>query len=196
MRSSADLRLIYSQSYHGVPQQCTGKDQLLLARGPWEDEPILICGVSLTHRVYPPTPEAFAMAGSSAVDGDILCHVSGSTTANIFYPEGSGFLFPGRPASSHIDVHAWCAEGEKHEVWLTIFYYKPVEGAPEPFPIPNVDNDKLDEIARLHPVYRPVPPAPPPPTMRERVSALLPSPIRRPISEVMRYMRPPPGGTR
>ena len=107
LRALSSVRLLYSQTYWGQPQKCTGLDQLLLARGPWEDEPILIRGISLTHRVYPPADDAFAMAGSSAVDGDILAHVSGSGTSQIMYPKGTGFLFPGRPASCHIDVHAW-----------------------------------------------------------------------------------------
>jgi hypothetical protein len=168
-RSSAGFRLVYSQSYHGVPQQCTGKDQLMLARGPWENEPILICGVSLTHRVYPPSQEAFAMAGTSAIDGDILCHVSGSATVNIFYPEGTGFLLPGRPAEAHIDVHAWSGRGTTHEVWLTVYYYKSLEDVPVPTPIPSPDNNKLSEIVLRHPVYQSAPPEPP--SLSERIGA-------------------------
>jgi hypothetical protein len=155
------VRLLYSQTYWGQPQKCTGLDQLLLARGPWENEAILIRGIALTHRVYPPTDDAFAMAGSSAVDGDILGHVSGTGTSNIMYPEGTGFLFPGRPSSFHIDVHAWCHKGTSHDVWLTIFYQKPVEAGIEPVAIPQPENDKLPELARAHPEYQPVPPAPP-----------------------------------
>jgi hypothetical protein len=152
------FRLLYSQTYWGGPQKCTGLDQLLLARGPWEDEPILIRGIALTHRVYPPTDEAFAQAGSSAVDGDILGHVSGSGTAYVMYPEGTGFLFPARGAECHIDVHAWCSRGKRHEACLTIFYHKPVEPGLEPMPIPQPENDRLPELARRHPVYQPVPP--------------------------------------
>ena len=48
------VRLLYSQTYWGQPQKCTGLDQLLLARGPWENEAILIRGIALTHRIYPP----------------------------------------------------------------------------------------------------------------------------------------------
>jgi hypothetical protein len=153
-----EFHLLYSQTYWGDPQKCTGLDQLLLARGPWEEEPILIRGIALTHRVYPPTEEAFAMAGSSAVDGDILAHVSGSGTAYIIYPERTGFLFPGRPVDCHLDVHAWCSRGKKHDVCLTIFYQKPVDPGLAPLAIPQPDNDKLAELARRHPVYRPVPP--------------------------------------
>jgi hypothetical protein len=133
----------------------------MLARGPWEEEAILIRGVALTHRVYPPTDDAFAMAGSSAVDGDILAHVSGSGTAQVMYPEGTGFLFPARPANSHIDVHAWCQKGTRHEVWLTIFYQKPVDAELEPAAIPQSANDKLPELARANPDYQPVAPDPP-----------------------------------
>jgi hypothetical protein len=161
LRALSSVRLLYSQTYWGQPQKCTGLDQLLLARGPWEDEPILIRGISLTHRVYPPADDAFAMAGSSAVDGDILAHVSGSGTSQIMYPKGTGFLFPGRPASCHIDVHAWCDKGRSHDVWLTIFYQKPVEAGIEPLPIPQPENDKLPELARSHPEYQPVPLDPP-----------------------------------
>lgn len=153
-----EFHLLYSQTYWGDPQKCTGLDQLLLARGPWEEEPILIRGIALTHRVYPPTEEAFAMAGSSAVDGDILAHVSGSGTAYIIYPERTGFLFPGRPVDCHLDVHAWCSRGKKHDVCLIIFYQKPVDPGLAPLAIPQPDNDKLAELARRHPVYRPVPP--------------------------------------
>ena len=154
------VRLLYSQTYWGEAQKCTGLDQLLLARGPWEEEPILIRGIALTHRVWPPTEEAFAVAGSSAVDGDILGHVSGSGTAQIMYPEGRGFLFPARPAECHIDVHAWCARGTRHDACLTVFYEKPVPVGLEPKAIPQPENDRLPELARLHPVYRPVPPDP------------------------------------
>jgi hypothetical protein len=165
--------LLYSQTYWGPPQKCTGLDQLLLARGPWEDEPILIRGIALTHRVSPSTEEAFAMAGSSAVDGDILGHVSGSGTAHIMYPPGTGFLFPARPATCHIDVHAWCGTGTQHEIWLTVFYQKPVDPLLQASAVPRPDNDRLAELARLHPGYRPVPPDPvpsPPPSLTTRVS--------------------------
>jgi hypothetical protein len=132
----------------------------MLARGPWEDDAILIRGIALTHRVYPPTDDAFAMAGSSAVDGDILAHVSGTGTSQVMYPEGTGFLFPGHPATCYIDVHAWCDRGKRHEVWLTIFYQKPVEWI-EPLAIAKRDNDKLIELARLHPEYQVAPLDPP-----------------------------------
>src|SRR5262249_13600686 len=115
------------------------------------------------------------MAGSSAVDGDILGHVSGSGTAHIMYPPGTGFLFPARPATCHIDVHAWCGTGTQHEVWLTVFYQKPVDPALQAFPIPQPDNDRLSELARQHPGYRPVTPDPPPvppPTLATRLSEL------------------------
>jgi len=157
----------------------------MLARSPWENEPILICGVSLTHRVYPPSQEAFAMAGTSAIDGDILCHVSGTTTVNVFYPEGTGFLFPGHPSECHIDVHAWSGTGQMHEVWLTLYYYKSLEHVPVATPIPRPNNDKLPEIARLHSVYEPVPPAPhrssppPPPPMPKRIAVKLLALARR-----------------
>ena len=98
------------------------------------------------------------MAGSSAVDGDILGHVTGSGTAYVMYPDGTGFLFPGRPADCHVDVHAWSHRGKKHEVCLTVFYHKPIDPGLEPLPSRNPENDKLTEIARRHPVYRPVPP--------------------------------------
>jgi len=160
-RTLSSVRLLYSQTYWGKPQKCTGRDQLMLARAPWEDEAILIRGVALTHRVYPPTDDAFAMAGSSAVDGDILAHVSGSGTAQIMYPEGTGFLFPGRAESCHIDVHAWCNTGKTHDVWLTVFYHKPVETGLLPLAIPQPENDRLSELARLNPGYAPVPPDPP-----------------------------------
>jgi hypothetical protein len=150
--------LLYSQTYHSQPHKCTGLDQLLLAQGPWENEPILIRGISLTHRVHPPTDDAFAMSGSSAVDGDILGHVSGSGTANIMYPGSSGFLVPGRGSECHIDVHAWCKKGLYHESWLTIFYEKPVPTSLEPTPIPQVNDDRLPTISERHPVYRRVPP--------------------------------------
>jgi hypothetical protein len=133
----------------------------MLARGPWEQEAILIRGIALTHRVYPPTHEAFAMAGSSALDGDILAHVSGTGTSQVMYPDGTGFLFPGHPATSHVDVHAWCQRGKSHDVWLTIFYHKPVEAGLEPLPIPQPENDKLPELARSRPEYAPVPLDPP-----------------------------------
>ena len=157
-RERTAFQLLYSQTYWGDAQKCTGLDQLLLARGPWEEVPILIRGIALTHRVYPPTEEAFAMAGSSAVDGDILGHVSGSATAQIMYPEGTGFLFPARGADCHIDVHAWCSRGRKHEVCLTVFYHKPVQPGLDALPIPQPENDRLPELARRHPVYEPVPP--------------------------------------
>jgi hypothetical protein len=157
----SSVRLLYSQTYWGKPQKCTGRDQLMLARGPWEDEAILIRGIALTHRVYPPTDDAFAMAGSSAVDGDILAHVSGSGTAQLMYPEGTGFLFPGREESCHIDVHAWCNTGKTHDVWLTVFYHKHVEIGLLPLAVPQPENDRLPELARLNPDYQPVPPDPP-----------------------------------
>lgn len=159
----------------------------MLARSPWENEPILIRGLSLTHRVYPPTDEAFAMAGSSAIDGDILVHVSGSGTVNIMYPEGTGFLFPGRPETYHIDVHAWCDKGHRHEAWLTIFYNKQLDNLPEPSPIPSPENDKLAEIARQHPSYQPVPPDPPQ-TLLNRVLVVT-QPIRQPIAKFIRSYR-------
>ena len=149
-------RLLYSHTYRGQRQKCTGLDQLLLAQGPWEDEPILIRGIALTHRVYPTTNDAFAMAGSSAVDGDILGHVSGSGTAHVMYPSDCGFLFPGRPSDRHLDVHSWCRVGHYHEAWLTIFYEKPVPDTFDPKPVPQVNDDRLKEIARLHPLYQPV----------------------------------------
>jgi hypothetical protein len=161
--------LLYSQTYHGKPQKCTGLDQLLLAQGPWESEPILIRGIALTHRTYPPTDDAFAMAGSSAIDGDILGHVSGASTAHTMYPSDCGFLFPGRPSDAHIDVHAWCKVARSHEAWLTIFYEKPVPDPLSPQPIPQIDDDRIMEIARLHPVYQPVPAEPVPPRWRVRV---------------------------
>jgi hypothetical protein len=157
------MHLLYSRTFWGYAQKCTGVDQLLLARGPWEDEPIFIRGIALTHRVYPPTDDALAMAGSSAIDGDILCHVSGSGTAQIMFPEGTGFLFPGRPSDCHLDVHAWCATGWKHEVCLTVFYQKPVPALPEPKSVPRLEDDRLPQIARLLPEYQPVAPDPPPP---------------------------------
>jgi hypothetical protein len=133
----------------------------MLARGPWEDEPILIRGIALTHRIHPPTADGFAVAGSSAVDGDILAHVSGSGTAQVMYPEGTGFLFPGHPSTSHIDVHAWCDRGKRHEVWLTVFYQKPVDPSMKPVPIEKRENDRLMELARLHPEYQVAPLDPP-----------------------------------
>lgn len=171
---SPEIQLLYSQTYHGPPQKCTGLDQLMLARTPWEEVPILIRGVSLTHLVYPPTEETFAMIGSSATDGDILAQVSGAKTVAIFYPEGTGFLFPGRPATDHIDVHAWCASGVRHEVWLTIYYHKALDNMPNPIPVPRPDNDKLPEIAKRNPVYQFVPPDPaPPPTISDRIRAAI-----------------------
>ena len=101
------------------------------------------------------------MAGSSAVDGDISGHVSGSGTAQVMYPEGTGFLFPGRPATCHIDVHAWCAKGTRHDACLTVLYQKPLDPGLEPKAIPQAVNDRLPEVVRLHPVYRPVAPDPP-----------------------------------
>jgi len=180
------VSLLYSQTYHGPPQKCTGLDQVLLARSPWEKETILIRGIALTHRVYPPTDDAFAMAGSSAIDGDILGHVSGSATAQVMYPEGTGFLFPGNPSDDHIDVHAWCATGSQHEVWLTIFYQKPVGEELEPLPIGRAENDKLPELGRLFPVYRPVPPDPSSQTLRAYMSRFTPPRLRPPLSKLMR----------
>src|SRR5262249_1746369 len=172
-RALSVTTLLYSQTYWGSPQKCTGHDQLLLARGPWEDESILIRGIALTHRVSPPTSEPFAMPGSSALDGDSLGHVSGSGTAHIMYPEGTGFLFPARPATCHIDVHAWCGKGIQHEIWLTVFYQKPVDALLRASPVPQPENDRLEELARLHPGSRPGPPDPgavPPPSLITRLS--------------------------
>lgn len=131
-----------SKTYTGA-QDCNGGDQLLLVRGPWLKNDITIIGVSLTHIVVPPTPLDHAMVGSSAVQGDILIHVTNGA-ANI---TGLRSVFPGAPSPDHIDVHAKCAEGSWHEAWVTIHYLTPVLG-------PHLDdNDKSEELCKKHPQY-------------------------------------------
>src|SRR5262249_35915407 len=87
-------RLIYTQTYTSGRHACTGLDQLLIVREPWINKPVMIRGIGLAHRVFPPTEEDLAMAGSSASPGDILLVVVGSKSETVMFQQREGFLFP------------------------------------------------------------------------------------------------------
>jgi hypothetical protein len=151
--SAAHADQMLTKTYKGDMQACNGGDQLLLARKPWHPFEIRIKAVSLTHRVFPPTDMDFAMVGSSGPEGDILIHAKHE--AQNFVLPGNGVRFEGSPSAYHLDVHAWCAPGSRHEVWLTVFYSFP-DGVPVTFV--EADNDKLPEFCRTHSEYCPQPP--------------------------------------
>jgi hypothetical protein len=149
-------RLIYTETYTSGRQVCTGKDQLLIAREPWIKKPIMIRGIGLAHRVFPPTEEDLAMAGSSATPGDILLLISGSKSETVMFEQREGFLFPPAPSEEHIDVHSWCKRGSLQEIWIVIYYTKTLrfegnDGVPEP--ADRVPNDASAKMCQRHSEY-------------------------------------------
>jgi hypothetical protein len=149
-------RLIYTETYTSGQRRCNGKDQLLIAREPWIKKPIMIRGIGLAHRVFPPTDQDLAMVGSSATPGDIILLMSGSKSETLMFPQKEGFLFPGAPSDEHIDVHSWCKLGSMHEIWVVIYYTKTLrfegnDGRPEP--ADRVPNDATSKMCRIFPQY-------------------------------------------
>ena len=149
-------RLIYTETYTSGQHPCNGNDQLLIAREPWIKKPIMIRGIGLAHRVFPPTDQDLAMVGSSATPGDIILLMSGSKSETVMFPQQEGFLFPGAPSDEHIDVHSWCKLGSVHEIWVVVYYTKTLrfegnDGLPEP--ADRVPNDAIPRMCQLFSQY-------------------------------------------
>jgi hypothetical protein len=104
---------------------------------PWRSDDIIIRGVEVANQgpaglagyLFGPAYFGWMMVGNDAAEDIMLTAGSDLSHADIMFPSGSGFFFPGQrnmTPTTYIDLHGACRWPRKANVLVTI-YYSPVE---------------------------------------------------------------------
>jgi hypothetical protein len=137
---------LYSKTFEAAPHVCDGKDHVAALLLPWEDVPITIRAVAISHEIdrlspsgwhgwrAPPVPQGYAFVGSSnPADGDLLTPkvIGENGYAYVAFPRSTGFRFPAKGGANppHIDIHLSCHGGANDQATAVIFYTRDSEAA-------------------------------------------------------------------